>query len=83
LKFDQSKCLHYYFYFIDKELDLCYLRVPTWIPLRLQFYINGHNLLAHKQQVKETYKYFPTAYSKEIIAAGLAVRNLLLVPALA
>ena len=30
LKFDQSKCLHYYFYFIDKELDLCYLRVPTW-----------------------------------------------------
>lgn len=29
LKFDQSKCLHYYFYFIDKELGLCYLRVPT------------------------------------------------------
>ena len=29
LKFDQSKCLHYYFYFIDRELGLCYLRVPT------------------------------------------------------
>lgn len=24
LKFDWSKCLHYYFYFIDKELGLCY-----------------------------------------------------------
>ena len=24
LKFDRSKCLHYYFYFIDKELGLCY-----------------------------------------------------------
>jgi len=48
LKFDQSKCLHYYFYFIDKELGLCYLRVPTWAPFRLQFYMNGHNLLAHK-----------------------------------
>ena len=23
LKFDQSKCLHYYFYFIDRELGLC------------------------------------------------------------
>ena len=47
-KFDTSKCLHYYFYFIDKELGLCYMRVPTWCPFRLQFYMNGHNLLAHK-----------------------------------
>ena len=52
LKFDQSKCLHYYFYFIDKELGLCYLRVPTWAPFRLQFYMNGHNLLASKLQKK-------------------------------
>ena len=29
-------------------LGLCYLRVPTWAPFRLQFYFNGHNLLAHK-----------------------------------
>src|SRR5262245_33142237 len=33
-----GKCLHYYFYFIDAELGLCYLRVPTWSPFRLQFY---------------------------------------------
>lgn len=52
LKFDQSKCLHYYFYFIDNELGLCYLRVPTWAPFRLQFYMNGHNLLAHKLNKK-------------------------------
>jgi len=42
----ESKCLHYYFYFIDEELGLCYLRVPTWCPFRLQFYCNGHNWLA-------------------------------------
>lgn len=48
LKPDTSKCLHYYFYFIDKELGLCYLRVPTWCPFRVQFYMNGHNLLATK-----------------------------------
>lgn len=46
LKGDSGKCLHYYFYFIDKELGLCYLRVPTWAPFRLQFYYNGHNALA-------------------------------------
>ena len=48
LKASQSKCLHYYFYFIDEELGLCYLRVPTWCPFRLQFYFNGHNWLAHQ-----------------------------------
>lgn len=48
LKPTQAKCLHYYFYFIDPELGLCYLRVPTWAPFRLQFYFNGHNALARQ-----------------------------------
>jgi DNA-binding MarR family transcriptional regulator len=46
LRPDQSKCLHYYFYFIDPQVGLGYMRVPTWCPFRLQIYINGHNLLA-------------------------------------
>jgi len=46
LKYSKSQCLHYYFYFIVPELGLCYLRVPTWAPFRLQFYFNGHNALA-------------------------------------
>lgn len=48
LKPDSGKCLHYYFYFIDEEYGLCYLRVPTWCPFRLQFYFNGHNWLANR-----------------------------------
>jgi hypothetical protein len=44
-KGDTGKCLHYYFYFIDPELGLCYLRVPSWDPFRLQFYYNGHGAL--------------------------------------
>jgi len=48
LKNTQGKCLHYYFYFILPDLGLCYLRVPTWAPFRLQFYFNGHNELARK-----------------------------------
>jgi hypothetical protein len=48
LKATTGKCLHYYFYFIDPEYGLCYMRVPTWVPFRLQFYFNGHNALARQ-----------------------------------
>ncbi len=48
LKGSQSKCLHYYFYFIDEYLGLGYVRVPTWCPFRLQVYFNGHSLLENK-----------------------------------
>jgi hypothetical protein len=40
---DSGKCLHYYFYFMDAEFGLVYLRVPTWAPFRLQVYCNGHS----------------------------------------
>ena len=33
---DDGKCLHYYFCFVDEELGLCHVRVPTWLPCRLQ-----------------------------------------------
>ena len=48
LKPDDGKCLHYYFYFMDEQLGLCYVRVPTWLPCRLQIYFNGHNWLARE-----------------------------------
>ncbi len=35
------------------------------------------------ERVQGSYKYFATAYGKEIIAAGLTVKNLVLIPALA
>ena len=53
LKYTQGKCLHYYFYFIDPVLGLCYMRVPTWCPFRLQFYFNGHSWLSSKLQKRE------------------------------
>lgn len=48
LKATEAKCLHDSFYFIHEALGLCYLRVPTWAPFRLQFYFNGHHELARK-----------------------------------
>ncbi len=50
LQWDVGKCLHYYVYFIDEEFGLCYLRIPTWAPCRLQVYLNGHNWLARQMQ---------------------------------
>lgn len=46
LKGKGGKCLHYYFYVIDELFGLCYVRVPTWCPFRLQVYFNGHQWLA-------------------------------------
>ena len=48
LRADSAKCLHYYFYFMDAELGLVYLRVPAWSPVRLQFYCEGHSWLARQ-----------------------------------
>jgi len=50
LKPTQGKCLHFYFYFIDEQFGLCYVRVPTWAPFRLQVYFNGHNWLERQLQ---------------------------------
>ena len=50
LKPDSSKCMTYYFYFMDEQLGLCYMRVPTWCPFRLQFYCNGHAWLSNQLQ---------------------------------
>ena len=52
LRPDGGKCLHYYFYFIDEELGLCYVRVPTWCPFRLQIYLNGHHRLSRRMSRK-------------------------------
>jgi hypothetical protein len=50
LTYTSGKCIHYYFYFIDEVLGLCYVRVPTWCPFRLQIYFNGHNWLVLELQ---------------------------------
>jgi hypothetical protein len=63
LRMSPGKCLHYYFYFILPEWGLCHLRVPTWAPFRLQFYCNGHNVLARQlQQRKSTYSLHDNAF---------------------
>ena len=44
----RRKCLHIYYYFIDRELGLVHVRIQTWFPMVMQVYFNGHDWLARK-----------------------------------
>src|SRR5215469_12065668 len=81
---DDGKCLHYYFYFIDAELGLGYVRVPTWLPCRLQVYFNGHGWLASLlRQRKIDFRLIDNAFVEiadwqrsQHIANGLEIKRL-------
>lgn len=44
----RGACIHYYLYWMHAQLGLIHVRVPTWLPLRLQVYFNGHSWLARQ-----------------------------------
>lgn len=37
-----------YFYFLDAEFGLVYVRLQTWFPFTIQVYVNGHDWLARQ-----------------------------------
>lgn len=48
LKSEFRRCLVLYFYFIDHEFGLMHVRLPTWFPMSMQVYLNGHEWLARQ-----------------------------------
>jgi len=42
----QSKCLHFYIYFVDHMLGLVCMRIQSYAPFGVQYIINGHDVLA-------------------------------------
>jgi hypothetical protein len=46
----RRKCLHLYFYFMDRHFGLIHVRIQTWFPMPIQIYLNGHEWLARKLQ---------------------------------
>lgn len=44
----QRKCLHLYYYFMEREFGLVHVQVQTWFPLRMQVFVNGHDWLGRK-----------------------------------
>jgi hypothetical protein len=45
---EPRKCLHVYFYLIDRELGWLNLRLQTWFPFTVQVVINGREWLAQQ-----------------------------------
>lgn len=44
----QRKCLHYYFYLIDRRLGWMHLRMQTWFPFTLHVCLNGREWLSRQ-----------------------------------
>ena len=48
LRRERGKCLHVYKYWLDREFGLMGARLQTWLPCRVQVWINGRHWLARK-----------------------------------
>lgn len=46
----ERKCLHLYFYFVDREFGLMHVRLQTWLPLTIQVCLNGREYLARQME---------------------------------
>jgi hypothetical protein len=42
------KCLHYYFYYLDREFGFMHVRLQSWFPFQIQLYINGREWLSRQ-----------------------------------
>lgn len=42
------KCLHVYYYFVDREFGLMHVRLQTWLPFPIQVCLNGREYLARQ-----------------------------------
>ena len=46
----KRKCLHYYFYYLDREFGLMHVRLESWLPFSIQVYVNGRAYLARRME---------------------------------
>jgi hypothetical protein len=44
----QRKCLHVYFYFVDRDFGLMHVRIQSWLPFPVQVCLNGREYLARQ-----------------------------------
>src|SRR5258708_5436218 len=50
LVFQDRRCLHVYFYYIDREFGWLHVRLQTWFPLAIQVCLNGREWLGQKMR---------------------------------
>lgn len=47
---EQRKCMHLYFYYLDREFGLMHVRVATWLPFGIHVCVNGREYLARRMR---------------------------------
>lgn len=48
----ERKCLHLYFYYMDREFGLMHVRLATWLPFTIQICVNGREYLARRMRLE-------------------------------
>jgi len=46
----ERKCLHLYFYMVNRDFGLMHIRLQTWLPLSIQVCVNGREWLARQMR---------------------------------
>jgi hypothetical protein len=46
----ERKCLHLYFYYLDREFGLMHVRLQTWLPFGIAVCLNGREYLARRME---------------------------------
>jgi len=47
---EQRKCLHLYYYYLDRAFGLMHVRVATWLPFGIHVCVNGREYLARRMR---------------------------------
>lgn len=47
---ENTRCVHYYHYFLHEEFGLCYVRIQSWFPFTVHVGLNGRRWLAQQLQ---------------------------------
>jgi hypothetical protein len=79
----QRKCLHFYFYLIDRELGFIHVRLQSWFPFQIQIYINGREWLSRQldkrglgyERYENTFLHLEDLKATEALVAGFAKRK--------
>jgi hypothetical protein len=48
----RRKCLHFYYYFLDRELGFCHVRLQSWFPFEIQVWLNGREALSRSLEAR-------------------------------
>ena len=64
IKCMKRKCLHYYFYYMDKVYGFMFVKLQTWFPFTITVYINGRELMKHALEENNiSYQMYDNSFS--------------------